>query len=454
MQAILWYFCHTDVLSFVFLQIFGSHYGIPFQPFPISLLAKIWLSKHCFIIAFSVFFLCVFADIFLFLLLLPLPFCVAFVSRWQFFPAIWCATPPPLLCVSHLHRACGCTWCFSVPPWCLRGVFWGSCVFFVAFAVAVPCVVSSPLVFAGCCWCVLVSWSVGCPVASCVVRVVSGVCCVFVWCLCSSVGSVLFWVVRCFVVLLVLVLLCFVCGCSSVCVAPPGCCSSSGWLWWLCFSVRFFAPGGVAGVFPLLCVAPSCCWLLVLLVVGLVVLLSPLFLVRHDQVCLCWLCGLTQNATLVGWLLWCGVLVFSQWFLVGFCCLLRICPCSSWVVHRRFLRFALSSRCCCLFLGFFLVLLLGRPASPVLFCLFSFVSWCRLLVRFFFLLLLFGTRLGYLGRALLSPLRWILLVVLLSFACCLWAKCLASGVSLLLASILFNFLFFATVFSFFMLTIG
>jgi hypothetical protein len=32
-------------------------------------------------------------------------------------------------------------------------------------------------------------------------------------------------------VLLLLVLVCFVCGCSS------------GWLWWLCCSVRFFAPG-------------------------------------------------------------------------------------------------------------------------------------------------------------------------------------------------------------------
>lgn len=52
---------------------------------------------------------------------------------------------------------------------------------------------------------------------------VSRVCSVSCWC--SSVGSVLFWVVRCFVVLLVLVLLllCFVRGCSSVCVAPPGC---------------------------------------------------------------------------------------------------------------------------------------------------------------------------------------------------------------------------------------
>ena len=74
--------------------------------------------------------------------------------------------------------------------------------------------------------------------------VVAGVCCVS--CLCSSVGSVLFWVVRCFVVLLVLLLLCFVCGCSS------------GWLWWLCCSVRFFAPGGVAPLFWLLVCFPSC----------------------------------------------------------------------------------------------------------------------------------------------------------------------------------------------------
>jgi hypothetical protein len=44
------------------------------------------------------------------------------------------------------------------------------------------------------------------------------------------------------------------------------------------------------------------CFWFFLVVVGLVVLLSPLFLVRHDQARLCFL---TQNATLVGWL--CGV---------------------------------------------------------------------------------------------------------------------------------------------------
>ena len=130
-------------------------------------------------------------------------------------------------------------------------------------------------------------------------------------CCSSSVGSVLFWVVRCFVVLLVLV----VCGCSSVCVAPPGCCWSSGWLSWLCCSVRFFAPGGVvvAGVFLLLVVSPVRCTVLVLVAPGSCAsgsfggrwfgcVAPPLF---HDLGCSGPAPGLTQNATWLGWL--CGV---------------------------------------------------------------------------------------------------------------------------------------------------
>lgn len=261
-----------------------------------------------------------FADSLLFLLLLPLPFCVTFVSPSQFSPAMWCVLPLLLLCVSHLHRLCGSTWCFSSP---LRGVFWGSCVFFFSLPVSVPlfCQFSS-----GVCWLLVVaSWFDGllgvvcyflcvfvlgclvvwlCPrfcvvVASCV----SGVCCVS--CLCSSVGSVLFWVVRCFVVLLVLLLLCFVCCCSSV---------SSGWLSWLCCSVRFFAPGGVAPLFwlLLLCVAPSWCWFMRFLLFWwflVVVGPPPLFLVRHDQARLWFSCGFNAECH-PGWVaVWC----FCSW---------------------------------------------------------------------------------------------------------------------------------------------
>lgn len=193
-------------------------------------------------------FCCVFCSLFAVVCVVctPLPAFGA-VSR--------CVVPPVLLCVSHLHRLCGCTWCFSVPP----GAFFEVVLsVFLYFSPLLPlwCRVSWLLVV---CWCgVLVLWSVGCcswllrvcvcflfGLFGCValseilwcccfvcVSRVAGVC-LLLCCCCSSVGSVLFWVVRCFVVLLVLVLLlvCFVCGCSS------------GWLWWLCCSVRFFAPG-------------------------------------------------------------------------------------------------------------------------------------------------------------------------------------------------------------------
>lgn len=78
-------------------------------------------------------------------------------------------------------------------------------------------------------------------------------------------------------------LVCVASGCSCV----FGLCSVSCLCSGLCCSVRFFAPGAVVVArVVLLCVAPSWCWLLlvarasvllVLLVVGLLVLLSPLF---------------------------------------------------------------------------------------------------------------------------------------------------------------------------------
>jgi hypothetical protein len=49
-----------------------------------------------------------------------------------------------------------------------------------------------------------------------------------------------------------------------------------------------------------------------------------------------------------------------------------------------------------------------------------------------------------LGRFLLLPLRWTLLVVL-SFACCLWVKCLAVGWCLLPPSCLSSWYLFSSV---------
>jgi len=141
----------------------------------------------------------------------------------------------------------------------------------VCRAVCCSCCLCCVLFWFGC----LVVWL--CPrfcgvVASCVSRV-AGVC----WCCCSSVsvGSVLFWVVRCFVVLLVAVRL--LVGCR-------GCVALSAFLLLVCF-------------------APPGWFMLLFLVVGLLVLLSPLFCVGSCRFVTIWF--LTQNATLVGWL--CGV---------------------------------------------------------------------------------------------------------------------------------------------------
>ena len=159
----------------------------------------------------------------------------------------------------------------------------------------------------------------------------------------SCVCGVCLLVARVFVVVLFFFCwFCFVLGCPLFC-GPPGvgvapvvfrvwllfclCCSScwcSGWLWWLCCSVRFFAPGGVvvapllcccscgSGSWLLLCVAPSWCWFMrfllswwFLVVVGP----PPLFLVRHDQARLCFSCGFNAECH-PGWVaVWC----FCSW---------------------------------------------------------------------------------------------------------------------------------------------
>ena len=220
-----------------------------------------------------------FADSLLFLLLPPSPFAV-----------LPCASGVLLhlrCCVCHIFTVLAVVPGVSLCVCFVFSCFWGrvsvvSALFLLFFSlcylcgvefsgfwwcVVLCCVVS--VCWVCCLWCVCllcVLFLVGCLVMWLCPRfcgvVASGVWCVFAsgWCLCSSVGSVLFWVVRCFVVLLVLV----VCGCSS----------------WL---LLFF-------------------WLVVV-----AVLLSPLFWWSCSW--FSWLvCSppiLTQNATLVGWL--CGV---------------------------------------------------------------------------------------------------------------------------------------------------
>lgn len=161
---------------------------------------------------------------------------------------------------------------------CLCGVGFSGFCCAVVWCVWFRCVVGGLLgvvcgwllrVGVGCCsWCVLYFYSVWCLV---------------VW-LCGCVRDFVVWLLRvcgvCLVVLLFLSVLILVCFGLVRCFG--GCCScsavlwsswlSSGWLSWLCCSVRFFAPGGPAPLFwflvrfPswlfLLCVAPSWCWLL------------------------------------------------------------------------------------------------------------------------------------------------------------------------------------------------
>lgn len=186
---------------------------------------------------------------------------------------------------------------------------------FLCFSSSVASVVSSfpssggVLVGGGCVCCVVGIWCVSCCL------------CVFVW-----VGCLVVWLCPRFCgVFRVVLLVCVCSGCSCVlcCVFLLSVlvlvCVALSAFWWVLFSVRGFAPGVfvcsalspvlfmlllvvVAGASVLLVV------LLVLLVVGLLVLLSPLFCVGSCRFVTIWVGpapGLTQNATLVGWL--CGV---------------------------------------------------------------------------------------------------------------------------------------------------
>ena len=254
------------------------------------------------------YFFCVFAVCFAVCLLLFVLFVLP-SPLLELCPAVLCH---PCCCVCHicvvLAVVPGVSPCFLVR---LRGVFWGSCVFFVAFAVASALWFSSPLVFCGC-WCVvLVLWSVGCLVCGCVLWLLR-VC-----------------LVCCLVVLLflsVLVLFCF--GLSAVLVAvvlaplfcgPPGV-GCSSWLllvllfvFWLVVVVVLLCPLFcswcvllllvVSGSLFLLCVAPSWCWFMrFLLSWWFLVVVGPLPLFCADLGCFSssWFFFLTFSAT-PGW---------------------------------------------------------------------------------------------------------------------------------------------------------
>ena len=231
----------------VFLQIFTSHYGIPFLAFSISLLAKIQLLKHCFIIAFSVFLLCDFAVDLLFLLLLPLPFWLTFVSSLQFSPVVVvCCATPAVVCVTFAS----CLRLYLVFLCAVLVLFEVVCCVFVYFSPLLPlwCRVFPVLVV--CVWCCLVLLCVGCLVCGWLLRVcgVAGVCLVcvvFVFCLlfgfwfvllcplfggCCSLSAVLLlvvlWLLRCSVAR-VLFGSCVAPGCSWL-VHASGCCSFGG----------------------------------------------------------------------------------------------------------------------------------------------------------------------------------------------------------------------------------
>ena len=174
------------------------------------------------------------------------------------------------------------------------------------------------------------------------VTVVFVLCCGVLWF--WSVGCCVCCVVCCFFFLFYLVVWCVGVGpvfCGGVLLRVFCFWCSSGWLWWLCCSVRFFAPGSCVALLVVLggSWSSSAVLLLVvfllLLVVDLGCVAPPLF---HDLGCSGPAPGLTQNATLVGWL--CGVsapcfmrlggCAPSGWFVcvvrrrLGPCCFVRL----------------------------------------------------------------------------------------------------------------------------------
>jgi len=256
---------HASVFNF--LEIFSSHYCIPFWLSQISLFAKISVAKHCFIIAFSVFLLCVL----------------------QFVCCCLCClySPPRFCCLLPLCCATSAVVCVTfAPPVRLYLVFLRASVrrFLLFFEVAVYflllLLLLSP-VLSVLLWCLLVAgvviWFRGVLGVSCCVFLLVG--CLVVWLCPRFCGAVASCVVGCCWCVLCLLFVffcwfCFVLGCPLFC-GPPGVAPVvfRVWLlfwlvvvvvllcplfcsWWCCSAVL------VAGVFPLLCVAPSWCWLL------------------------------------------------------------------------------------------------------------------------------------------------------------------------------------------------
>lgn len=342
-------------------------------------------------------FCCVFCSLFAVVCVVctPLPAFGA-VSR--------CVVPPPLLCVSHLHRACGSTWCFSSVIFAYLVVdgayllcFACVCVGFCAFSLSVASVVSGFLASGGVLFGVV--WFrglLGVSCCSCVVLCFFCLC--WFWCVVSGplflVGVLLLvlfcfgwsavlwssWCCSCVVALLSgLLLLLFFWLVVVVVLLCPLFCS-----WWCCGCSAVL----VAGVF-LLCVAPSWCWFMRFLLVRwflVVVGPPPLFLVRHDQARLCFSSWFNAEChpgwvavwCFCSWLLWefvsvCGHVVnvvlefvYSVWCVSGSafyslessvwssflscCCFCSLLSSVSWAV----LRFSLDSSgsCCfCLFVS-------------------------------------------------------------------------------------------------------
>lgn len=271
-------------------------------------------------------------------------------------------------CACHIFTACAVV--PGVSP-CVCVVFFEVAVYFLLLllllrrcgSVLLWCLVVAGVVFwfrgllgASCClWCVLFWFGLfGCVALSEILW-----CCCFVcgWC---CVGVCLVCVLSLVGVLSVLVLVCF--GWSAFLLLVVL------WLLRCCVVARVF----------LLCVAPSWCWLLLVgscvwlffLVVGLLVLLSPLFLVRHDQARL-WSCSWFNAECHPGWVaVWC----FCSWRL---CLWVVVChpvgssaPCFSCFVA------SCSSVCCSCFVSVLSVLC----CVPVCYCVSSdlsvFVSVC------------------------------------------------------------------------------
>lgn len=215
-----------NVICLEFAEIFSSLYGIPFPPFLISSLAKIWFRKLCFSFVFSCVLLCVLQFVCCYLC------CLCVSPRFWSCPPLCCATRA-VVCVTfappvrlYLVFPLGCS--------CVCVVFFEVAVYFLLLLLLLSPVLSVLL------WCSLVagvsSWSRGLLGVSCVCGgwLVCVVCVFWFFCLCwfwCVLGCPLFWwllwLLRCCVARAVGLLV----GCGG-CVALSAFCS-----WWCCSAV-------------------------------------------------------------------------------------------------------------------------------------------------------------------------------------------------------------------------